>query len=476
MTTSKTASIIPKPRHSGAGGLPASKPTQLPRILRMRDLVLLIIGTVIGSGIFLVPGSVLRQVGNSVAEAMIVWLTGGVLSLLGALTYGELSAMRPEAGGLYIFIRESFGPLLAFLYGWTLFFVISSGTVAALAVAFSSYLTEFTPLSPWFAKLVSVLMILVIAVVNVRGTRQSADLQNITTAVKVSAIVTMSVVLLSFGKTPVLSGPNTSSSGHAGTLLTGFGLAMISVLWAYEGWQYATFSAGECVNPHRDFPRSFLIGSTALVGLYLFANLGYLAALGPEGVASSNRVAITAVAAVMGPRLSKLVGLTILISIFSAANSIILTAPRVYYAMAKDGLFFQRLSEVHPRFGTPAFAVITAAIWAAVLASSGTFDQLLTYVIFIGWIFYALAAGSIFVYRKRAPNAARPYRVPGYPFTPIVFIAAAMVLVANTVATQPTRSAVGLGIVCLGIPAYAIWRRMAKGKAWNTTSGTQRDV
>ena len=244
---------------------------------------------------------------------------------------------------------------------------------------------------------------------------------------------------------------------------------MISVLWAYEGWQYATFSAGETRNPQRDFPRAFLIGSAALIGIYLFANLGYLGAIGPESVAGSNRVAVTAVAAVLGPKAAKLVGLTILISIFSAANSIILTAPRVYYAMANDGLFFKRLSEVHPRFGTPAFAVISAAIWAAVLAASGTFEQLLTYVIFIGWIFYALAAASIFVYRKRAPDASRPYRVPGYPYTPIVFIAAAMALVANTIVTQPSRSAVGLGIVGLGIPAYALWSRTAKR---NSLEGT----
>lgn len=428
----------------------------------MRDLVLLVIGTVIGSGIFLVPGAVLRPVQNSIAIAMTVWLTGGVLSLLGALTYGELSAMRPEAGGLYIFIRDTFGRPLAFLYGWSLFFVISSGSIATLAVAFSNYFSEFAPLSPWLAKLVSVLMIAIIAVVNVRGTRQSADLQNITTAIKVAAIVVMSAVLLWFGKNPIFSSPVTSATGHAGSLLSGFGVAMISVLWAYEGWQYATFSAGETLHPRRDFPRAFLIGSAALTGIYLFANLGYLGAIGRESVAGSNRVAVTAVAAVIGPKAAKLVGLIILISIFSAANSIILTAPRVYYAMANDGLFFKRLSEVHPRFGTPAFAVISAAIWAAVLAASGTFEQLLTYVIFIGWIFYALAAASIFVYRKHAPAASRPYRVPGYPYTPILFIAAAMVLVINTIVTQPGRSALGLGIVCLGIPAYLVWSRMAK--------------
>lgn len=436
----------------------------------MRDLVLLVIGTVIGSGIFLVPGAVLRPVDNSIAIAMTVWLTGGVLSLLGALTYGELSAMRPEAGGLYVFIRDTFGPLLAFLYGWTLFFVISSGSIATLAVAFSNYLSEFVPLSPWLAKSASVLMIAVIAVVNVRGTRQSADLQNVTTAIKVAAIVVMSAVLFWFGKNPIFSSPVTSAAGHGGSLLSGFGVAMISVLWAYEGWQYATFSAGETINPQRDFPRAFLIGSAALIGIYLLANLGYLAAIGPENVAGSNRVAVTAVASVIGPSVAKVVGLIILISIFSAANSIILTAPRVYYAMANDGLFFKRLSEVHPRFGTPAFAVISAASWAAVLAASGTFEQLLTYVIFIGWIFYALAAASIFVYRRRDPDASRPYRVPGYPYTPIVFIAAAMALVVNTIVTQPGRSAVGLGIVCLGIPAYAVWSRMAKRNNLEGTS------
>ena len=231
-------------RFAGNGSVALQPKTQLPRILRMRDLVLLIIGTVIGSGIFLVPGSVLRPVGNSVGVAMMVWLTGGVLSLLGALTYGELTALRPEAGGLYVFIRDTFGPLLAFLYGWTLFFVISSGSVATLAVAFSNYLSEFISLSPWIAKAVSVLMIVAIAVVNVRGTRQSADLQNITTAVKVAAIVAMSAILLWFGKNPVLSRRLAGSTSHTGSLLAGFGLAMISVLWAYEGWQYATFSAG----------------------------------------------------------------------------------------------------------------------------------------------------------------------------------------------------------------------------------------
>jgi len=437
---------------------------ELRRVLGLPDLILLVIGTVIGSGIFLVSGTVLRLVNGSVVAVIGVWLTGGLLSLIGALTYGELTAMHPEAGGLYIFIKDCFGPLLGFLYGWTLFFVISAGSIATLAVAFSNYLSEFVPFSPLTAKIIAVTMILVIALVNVWGTRKSADLQNVATAAKVLAIIAMSVALIWMGKNPVFGAAIRVQSQPTGALLSGLGLAMISVLWAYEGWQYATFSAGESLNPQRDFPRAFFIGSAALIGIYLLANFGYLAVLGPEGVADSDRVAMTAMAATGHPSLNKLVGIAILISIFSAANSISLTAPRVYYAMAKDGMFFHRLAEVHPRFETPAFAIITSSVWAAVLAWTGTFEQLLTYVVFVGWIFYALAAASIFVYRKRSPNAIRPYRVPGYPWTPIIFITGALALVTNTIAVQTARSAIGIGIVAAGIPAYLAWRWKRNGK------------
>jgi APA family basic amino acid/polyamine antiporter len=237
---------------------------------------------------------------------------------------------------------------------------------------------------------------------------------------------------------------------------------MISVLWAYEGWQYVTYTAGETVNPQRTFPLAFLIGTAALIAIYLFANIAYLAALGAPGVAGSTRVAAAALSQVVSHGAGKLVAVAILISMFSAANAIILNAPRVYYAMAKDGLFFSSLSRIHPRFRTPALAVCAAGLWSMVLAASGTYEQLLTYVVFIGWIFYALAAASVFVYRKRSPDAARPYRVPGYPFTPIIFIVAAMALVANTIRMQPARAGIGLGIVLLGAPAYVFWRRTAK--------------
>jgi basic amino acid/polyamine antiporter, APA family len=434
-------------------------PAQLRRILGLWDLVGMIIGTVIGSGIFLVPGAVLRAVGNSVPVALMVWLAGGVLSLLGALTCGELSAMKPQAGGLYVYIRECYGPFLGFLFGWTLFFVIGSGSIATLAVAFSSYLGEFVTLSPWGMKAVAALMILVITVVNVLGTRSSANLLNVTTAIKVAAVLAVGVVLLWHGQHSVFG--DASSAAHPANLI-GFGLAMISVLWAYEGWQYVTYVAGETVNPQRTFPLAFLIGTGILITTYLLANLAYVAALGTSGVAESTRVAASALALVVSHGAGKLVAAAILISMFSAANALILNSPRVFYAMAKDGLFFVSLSKIHPKFGTPAIAVCVAGVWSALLALTGTYEQLLTYVVFIAWIFYALAAATLFVYRKRSPDAVRPYRVPGYPFTPLLFIIAALMLVGNTIVTQPVRAAIGLSIVFLGAPAYAFWRRTAK--------------
>lgn len=442
----------------------------LQRTLGLRDLILIIIGTVIGSGIFIVPGAILRQVQGSIALAMLVWLAGGVLSLLGALTYGELAARSPKAGGIYIYIRDCFSPVPAFLYGWTLFLVISSGSIATLAVAFSAYLGEIVPLTSALRTLIAVGMIAIVTLVNVLGTRKSANLQNWTTAIKVAAILTMSVALLWLGHGFSGSGVTLWPSGAGASLASGFGLAMIGVLWAYEGWQYVTFSAGETVNAQRNFPSALLIGSSTLIGIYLLANLAYIAALGPARAAQTNSIAAAAVSAVASPLAAKLVTLPILISIFSAANGIALTAPRVYYAMARDGLFFHRLSEVHPRFRTPAIAVLAGSAWAAVLAATGTFEQLLTYVVFTGWLFYALGAATIFIYRRRSEEVASSYCVPGYPWTPLLFILAAAAIVINTMATQPIRAAVGLGVVLLGVPAYLIWRSRITNNASERSS------
>ncbi|MBI4419237.1 MAG: amino acid permease [Gemmatimonadetes bacterium] len=430
----------------------------LPRILGSRDLILIVIGTVIGSGIFLVPGSVLRQSDGLIGPALLVWIVGGALSLLGALTYGELGAMDPKAGGLYVYFRNAFGPLPAFLYGWTLFLVIGSGSAATLAVASTSYLQQFIELGPMGRKVAAILMLAVVAAINVRSTRRSADVQNWSTGIKVGALLVMSVVLLAAGRGFSASAGSVWPAEVSGSLLSGMGLGMIGVLWAYEGWQYVTFSAGEAADPQRTFPRAIVLGTALLIGIYVLANVGYLAGLGAVGVAGSDRVAAEAVEAIVGGGTAKLIAAAILVSIFSAANGLTITSPRVYYAMARDGLFFRQLGEVHPRFGTPAFAVVAGTAWAMVLAASGTFEQLLTYVVFVGWIFYALGAACVFVLRRRDPTAARPFRVPGYPWTPLVFILAAAALVLNTIATQPGRAAIGVGVVLLGVPVYFVWR------------------
>jgi len=440
---------------SGAGGTSRD----LARSLGLRELVLIVVGTVIGSGIFIVPGAVLRQTGFDVGPALSVWLVGGLLSLLGALAYGELGAMVPEAGGLYVYLRDTFGRLPAFLYGWTLFFAISSGSLATLAVAAGNYLDQIVPLSAAARKVVSVAMVLAVGAINVRGTRHGAVVQNWATGIKVGAIAVMAAVLI--GRGAGTQDPDWSWWPRAvdGSLLSGLGLAMIGVLWAYEGWQYVTFSAGEALDPQRTFPRGIVLGTAALMAVYLLANVAYVAALGPRAAGASDAVAADAVRAVVGPGAGKAIAAAIVISMFGAANGLSLTAPRVYFAMARDRLFFRRLASVHPRFGTPAVAVGTSAVWAAVLALSGTFEQLLTYVVFAGWIFYALGALSLLVYRRREPDRPRPFRVPGYPVTPLVFVAAAGAIVVNTLVARPVQGMLGLGIVLLGVPAYYLWAR-----------------
>lgn len=435
---------------------PAASLQELARILDFKDLAFLAVGSVIGSGIFLVPAPVLRACGGSVPLALAVWAGSGVLCLLGALTYGELCTRRPEAGGLYVFVREAFGRLPAFLYGWTLFLAIGTGAVATLAVAFSTYLQEFVPLGPLPRKAVAVLMIAVVAAVNVRGTRGSADLQNVTTAVKAVGVALIALLLLARGDRLFDASPPSPADFHP---ITGVGLALVSVLWAYEGWQFVTYSAGETVNPQRNLPRGLAVGTAVLVVLYLLANLGYLAVLGPAGVMKSDRVASEAATSVLGPVAGKLLAAVALVAMFSAANSIVLTSPRVYFAMARDGLFFHQLASVHPRYGTPAVSILVGSAWSAFLAASGTFEQLLTYVVFAGWIFYGLGAAALFVYRRREPGA--PFLTPGYPLTTLLFVGASAYIVLSTFVGQPREAAVGTGIVLLGVPAYLFWRKKA---------------
>ena len=304
---------------------------------------------------------------------------------------------------------------------------------------------------------IPLLLILIIGITNVRGSRESAQVLNWTTGLKVVAIVVMSLLLITMGEGTTATAvnelvPPASPINAAAT-------AMISVLWAYEGWQYVTFSAGEAHDPQKSLPRAIAIGTAILIGIYLLANLGYLAALGPDGVAASDAVASDATAAVLGPWAGKAIAFAIVVSMYSAAHATVMTIPRVFFSMAQDGLLFKRLGAVHPTYGTPAAAIIAACVWAAILAMSGTFDQLLTYVIFIGWIFYALGAVAVLVLRHTRPDAPRPFKVPGYPFTPLLFVLAAMVIIANQIVGDPRQSAIGLGVVLAGVPAYVWWTR-----------------
>jgi len=428
----------------------------LKRTLSYRDLMLLVIGNVIGSGIFLSPASVLRQSGESFPIAVSVWLVGGVLSLMGALSYAELGGMDPGAGGLYAYIRDGFGKFPAFLYGWTLFFVIGAGTIATLAVAAADYMTQFAPMTSMQKSVVAVTLIVIMAVINVRGTAGSASVQNFATFIKVLAILAMSAVFFVLGNGA--DAPATSAAVSPPSI-SGVGLSIISVLWAYEGWQYVTFVAGEAKDPQRTIPRSLIVGTIILIAIYIVANFAYVAALGPARMAASERVAGDAMAAVLGPTAGKIVALAIIISMYSAAHATVITVPRVYFAMARDGVFFRKLSEIHPRYGTPAIAVVTSCVWAAILAMTGTFEQLLTYVVFIGWIFYALGAAAVIALRMKRPDAPRPFRVPFYPLTPALFVLAAAAIVGNTVISQPLQAAIGIGVVLLGVPAYLLWQR-----------------
>jgi basic amino acid/polyamine antiporter, APA family len=435
------------------------------RTLRLTDLLLLFIGSVIGSGIFLTPGLILRRVEGSVGLSLLVWLVGGVLSLLGALTYAELAAANPEAGGLYCYIRDGFGRAPAFLYGWCLFLVIASGTNAALAHAFSRYLAEIIPLSPMASTIVGVGMITVVTIVNVWGTRKSSDLQNWTTLTKIGIVMILSAALLSLGHHTSDLVPAWGTTQHGFSMASNFGLAMIAVLWAYEGWQFGTYSAGEVLKPQKTFPKAFLMGSLFLMVLYLVAVIAYLVALGPAAATASDAIAANAVGAVLGPWAGKIVAIAIMISTFSATNSVVLTAPRVFYAMANDNLFFKKLAEVHPRFQTPASAVVALGVWSAVLSCAGKFAELASGAIFIGWIFYGLGAAAIFPIRRASTGLPIPYRVPGYPWTPLIFVIVAAAIVGNAVflafidPLQFHYLTAAIVILLLGLPAYYFWRK-----------------
>jgi len=434
----------------------------LPRVLGFWDIIGIIVGGVIGSGIFIVPASVAAGV-ESPLLILAVWIVGGVLCFFGALSFSELGAAYPQAGGMYIFLREAYGPLIGFLFGWTLFLVIDSGAIATLAVAFSTkYLPYFVQLSPPVAKAVAVALIAFLVAVNYIGVRWGATLQNLLTLIKFGGLVAVCGIVFIFAKGSTAHFISPSPKSFSLDLLGKFGVALVATLWAYKGWESSTFSLGEIKKPEKNLPAGLFVGTLIIIAIYLIANLAYLYAFPSSEIATSDRIAADAMNFAIGPVGASIIALVILFSITGAANQNILCSPRVYFAMARDGLFFKKIDKIHPKFLTPYFSIIAIGIWSAVLSLSGTFEQLFTYVIFGQWIFFGLTVLAVIILRKKKPNLARPYKTWGFPATPIIFILSALFISINSLVNQFWNAFYGLVIILLGIPAYLYWNRKRK--------------
>jgi APA family basic amino acid/polyamine antiporter len=437
----------------------------LARDLTLFDAINLVIGTIIGSGIFLVPAEIARAVHTS-GWMLAVWVIGGVLTMLGALSLAELGAAMPEAGGIYTFISRGFGQLWGFLCGWMLFTVATSGSIATLGAAFPIYLGAFVRLTPTTTKIAGLVVIALLTWINIIGVKNGARVGNFLTAAKVGGLIVMvvAIFLLPAHTDPAAPPPAPLPSGPIP--LAAVGVALVAVLWAYEGWHDVTFAAGEMHDAQRNFPRAIVGGVGIVIAIYLLANLAYLKVLTPAEIAGSDRVALTAMTRVTGVWGGKLLTAAILCSILGAMNALILAGPRAYYQMAKDGLFIDRVSRVHPKWRTPVEALLFQGLWSGFLVLFiGGFSQLFTYVIFGGWIFYALAVASVIAVRRKEPNLPRPYRVPGYPIVPLLFVATAGAIVVNTLIATPKESTIGLAFIALGIPVYYAQRAFKARRA-----------
>jgi APA family basic amino acid/polyamine antiporter len=428
----------------------------LPREIGILGCTTIVVGTIIGSGIFLVPHNVATQVG-SVFSLYLVWIVGGALALAGALSLAELGAAMPEAGGIYVYLRESYGKLVAFLYGWGSLLVIDAGSAATLGVAFGIYAAGFIPLTPVEQKVLAGLVIAVITGINILGVKKGTAVQTIFTIAKVGGLIVIIGCAIFLPPLAPAVAAHPLPTPH--TTLSSFGVALVGVLWAYQGWHQLSYTAGEVKNPAKFLPIGFFLGTTVIIAVYLAANAAYLHVLPLPVMAEHQRVAATAMEFLIGPRGARFVSALILCSIFGALNGTILTSSRVYYAMARDGVLFKIVSRIHPKFQTPAVALIVLGAWSTVLAVSGSFEELYTYVIFAMWVFSAAAIAGVIILRRRLPDLHRPYKVWGYPILPIAFIIAALAIVANTLVSTPIESILGLSIILAGVPLYYAWKR-----------------
>jgi basic amino acid/polyamine antiporter, APA family len=426
--------------------------TELPRKLGLIDSLSIIIGIVIGGGIFLVPNLVARNLA-SVPMILAVWVFAGVVSFFGALACAELGAAFPSTGGQYIFLREAYGPLAGFLCGWSMFTVARTAQVAWLAVIFSLYVSYFVPLGAVASKALGLAMIALFAAVNYRGVQGGAIIQKSFTLAKLVGllIIIAGAFLLGAHTTPHTPMPAAAFS------LSSFGVALIACLLAYDGWVQLSFVAGEIQNPKRNVLLALALGCAVVIVVYLLANLAYLRVLSIPEIAASDHVGAAAAERVLGPAGGTLVSAIILISILGTLNGCFLTSPRVYFAQAADGLFFRKFAEVHPRYQTPGFAIMAQAAWAAVLLLTGSYETLVDYALFATWVFYGLMVAGVMVLRRKRPDVVRPYRMWGYPVTPLLFVAITGWFVVNMLVTRPGPTLAGLGLIVAGIPVFYIW-------------------
>jgi APA family basic amino acid/polyamine antiporter len=436
------------------------------------DATFLTIGSVVGTGIFITTADIARVLPHQ-GMILVVWALAGVLTLAGALTYAELGALYPRAGGMYHFLKEAYGPFWGFLFGWACFLIIMSGGIAALAVAFGEYLGSFAPffstanvvfsqaVGPWTwtlsgGQIAAAIAILLLTAVNYIGLREGAGVQNFLTVFRIGAIVLF--VVLAFFVAPRASAAVLGPVPEV-PLLAAVGVGMIAALWTYDGWYGPTFSAGEMRQPHRTLPFGLVWGTVIVMALYAAINLVYIRALTLEEMSATRRIAETAANALFGAGGGRLISFAVLVSTFGCLSATILYSSRIYLPMARDGVFFRGLAAVHPRFHTPGRSLWAQSLWGAVLALSGTYEQIYTYVIFAMLLFHIATAGAVIVLRRKRPGAERPYRAFGYPWVPLLFILASILLVANTLSEKPVESLLGLVLLAAGVPAYLWWRR-----------------
>ena len=451
---------------------PAPPAPTLVRSLGAVDGALITIGASVGSGIFLTTGDIARLCPQP-SLILGLWAAGGLFALAGALAYAELGAMFPRAGGQYQFLKEAYGPLWGFLFGWTSFLVIMTGGVAAIAVGFGEYLGAFVPSLGSGVELLSLKLpgvrwtvtgpqltaavsVLALTAVNWLGVREGALVQNIATGLKFGALV----VLVGIGlAAPAPVAPAWGAPLPPGSFVAALGLGLVAVLWTYDGWYVLTFSAGEMRRPERTLPRGLVLGVAAVAMLYLAINWVYLRTLDVPTLARTSRVGEGAAAALLGPGAARAVTLVILLSMFGCLAANVLCCARIYLPMAEDGLFFRRLARIHPRHRTPSSSLLAQGVLAAAIALSGTYAELYTTVVFAGVLFHAATAAAVFVLRRTRPDAERPFRAWGYPWTTGAFVVVCLVVASVTLVQAPVRSVLGLGLIAAGLPAYAFWSR-----------------